>query len=190
MPLQIQNTRATAFTIPTDAPEADGTFAWTSTTLILVELSAGGVDGVGYTYSHSLAATLARDLMEQAVTGADPFDVSAVFARIRVMQRNYGSEGIAAAALSAIDMALWDLKAKLLGQPLVALLGRVRDAAPVYGSGGFTSYSDEQLTNQFRTWTEQGIPRVKMKVGHSSGAGYGSGTQRAPRNRRYGGAVR
>lgn len=162
---RIHNTRVTAYTIPTDAPEADGTFAWEQTTLVLVELEAGGVCGVGYTYSHGVAAPLARDLMKHAVEGADPFAIPAIYARIRELQRNYGSEGIAATALSAIDMALWDLQAKLLDEPLVRLLGQVRENAPVYGSGGFTSYSDEQLMRQLAGWVEQGIPRVKIKIG-------------------------
>ena len=162
---RIRETRASAFTIPTDAPEADGTFAWDSTTLIVVELAAGDAEGIGYTYSHATAAALAQDLMNRAVEGADPFRTAAIFAEMRKLQRNYGSEGIAATALSAIDMALWDLKSKLLGQPLANLLGRVRESAPVYGSGGFTTYDNAQLTAQLGGWVEQGIPSVKMKIG-------------------------
>lgn len=156
---------AAAFTIPTDAPEADGTFAWQQTTMIVVTVQAGDAEGLGYSYTHATAAPLARDLLKHAVTGYDALDVGAAFDRMRYFQRNYGREGIGAAALSAIDVALWDLKAKLLGQPLAGLLGKVREAAPVYGSGGFTSYSDAQLTDQFTKWVEQGISRVKMKVG-------------------------
>ncbi|ADW71283.1 enolase C-terminal domain-like protein [Granulicella tundricola] len=163
--LQIHNTRASAFTIPTDGPEADGTFAWDSTTLIVVEISVGGKEGIGYTYSHAVTASLALDLMQKTVEGADPFETSALFVKMRRMQRNYGSQGIAATALSAIDMALWDLKAKLLDLPLVNLLGRIREKTPVYVSGGFTTYTDSQLSKQLAGWVEQGIPRVKMKIG-------------------------
>jgi L-alanine-DL-glutamate epimerase-like enolase superfamily enzyme len=73
-------------------------------------------------------------------------------------------------AISAVDVALWDLKANLLNIPLVTLLGAVRTAVPIYGSGGFTSYSDEQLRNQLAGWVEQGIPRVKMKIGRDAKA--------------------
>ena len=155
----------TSYTVPTDAPEADGTFAWRQTTLVLVALDAGEAQGIGYTYSHKAAAPLARDLLQQAVLHADPFDIPAIFAKLRYFQRNYGREGLAATALSAIDIALWDLQAKLLGQPLAKRLGRMRDAAPVYGSGGFTSYADNQLCKQLTGWVEEDIPRVKMKVG-------------------------
>ncbi len=71
-------------------------------------------------------------------------------------------------AISAADCALWDLKARLLNLPLVTLLGQVYASAPVYGSGGFTSYSDQQLAAQLGGWVEQGIPRVKMKIGRDA----------------------
>ena len=154
-----------AYTIPTDAPEGDGTFAWDSTTLIVVELMCGNVKGLGYTYSHQTAALLARDLIDKAVAGQSAFETNSIFTKMRYEQRNYGREGVAATALSAVDVALWDLKAKLVGKPLVSLLGQVRDAAPLYGSGGFTTYDDTQLRNQLSGWVGQGIPRVKMKIG-------------------------
>lgn len=163
--VSIRGGAAASYSIPTDTPEADGTFAWKKTTLIVVTLDAGEAEGIGYTYSHQTCAPLIRDLLKQAVIGAVPFDSALLFSKLRYFQRNYGREGLAATALSAIDIALWDLKAKLLKQPLVSLLGKMRDGAPVYGSGGFTSYSDEQLRKQFEGWVSKGIPRVKMKVG-------------------------
>lgn len=161
----IRSGNARAFTIPTDAPEADGTIAWSSTTLIVVELHADNVTGIGYTYAHKTAAIVARELIERHCAGKDPFHTNEMFAAMRRSQRNYGSEGIAATALSAVDIALWDLKAKLLKLPLATLLGPVRTAAPVYGSGGFTTYTDNQLSTQLSGWVAQGIPRVKMKIG-------------------------
>ncbi|GAA3750381.1 enolase C-terminal domain-like protein [Terriglobus aquaticus] len=163
--MKITGGTATSYTVPTDAPEADGTFAWNSTTLIVVELKAGNATGLGYTYSHSVIAALCRDMIQKIVAGSDVWQSADLFHRMRVSQRNYGREGIGATALSAIDVAVWDLKAKLLQKPLVALLGQAHDAAPVYGSGGFTAYNDEQLTAQLAGWVAQGIPRVKMKIG-------------------------
>ena len=156
---------AQSFTIPTDAPEGDGTFEWNSTTLVVVRVRAADTEGIGYTYGHRLCAPLARALLMDEVVGHNAFDIAAAFSRMRRAQRNYGREGIAALALSAIDVALWDLKAKLLGVPLCSLLGQVRDGAPVYGSGGFTTYNDLQLSQQLGGWVADGIPRVKMKVG-------------------------
>src|SRR5262249_3139815 len=83
--------------------------------------------------------------------------------------RNLGRPGIASMAVAAVDTALWDLKARLLGLPLLALLGAVRDRIPAYGSGGFTSYTDRQLREQFAGWVESGLRRVKMKVGRNPG---------------------
>jgi L-alanine-DL-glutamate epimerase-like enolase superfamily enzyme len=156
---------AAAFTIPTDAPEGDGTFLWDSTTMVLVELACGDVKGVGYTYTHSTAAPLAQSLINEVIVGSDPFQANALFSRLLYKQRNYGRSGIAACALSAIDIALWDLRSKLMDQPLVHVLGQMREAAPVYGSGGFTTYTDAQLRNQLSGWISDGISRVKMKIG-------------------------
>ena len=163
--ITIRAGRSRSYTIPTDAPEADGTIAWDSTTMVLVEVEAGDKTGLGYTYAHKSAVLVARELVEKHCLGHDAMDIHELFGTMRRSQRNYGSGGIGSTALSAVDIALWDLKAKLLGQPLAKLLGTCRDSAPVYGSGGFTSYDDNQLRAQLGGWAEQGTPRVKMKIG-------------------------
>ncbi len=155
-----------AFEVPTDQPhESDGTLEWDSTTLVLVEVSAGGRTGLGYTYSHAAAARLIDGKLRGLVEGGDPLAVGALWERMHVAVRNLGQTGLGAQALSAVDNALWDLKARLLGVSLVDLLGPVREAVDVYGSGGFTSYGVDQLREQLSGWVERGIPRVKMKVG-------------------------
>lgn len=156
---------ARAYTIPTDAPEADGTITWDSTTLVMVQLDAGDAQGIGYTYGHRTCASVAQELITKYCVGKDPLDTNKLYAAMRQSQRNYGREGIGAAALSAVDIALWDLKARLLHQPLAKLLGLMREAAPVYGSGGFTTYTDAQLRKQLSGWVDAGIPSVKMKIG-------------------------
>lgn len=163
--IKIESGLARSFKIPTDAPEADGTFAWSSTTIIVVTLEAGGMSGLGYSYTDTSAAALANTLIKDVVTGMHAFDTPGIYACLFARLRNLGPEGIGATALSAIDMAAWDLKAKLLDLSLTELLGRIRTAVPVYGSGGFTSYDDGQLTAQLGGWAEEGIPRVKMKIG-------------------------
>ena len=62
--------------------------------------------------------------------------------------RNAGQPGIGSMAASAVDIALWDLKARLLGLPLYRALPAFRDEVPVYGSGGFTNYPLSRLTEQ------------------------------------------
>jgi L-alanine-DL-glutamate epimerase-like enolase superfamily enzyme len=156
--------RVSAFTVPTDAPESDGTAEWDSTTVVVVEASSRGETGLGYTYSPAAAAKLVEQQLAEVVRGRDAFAVAELWEAMARTLRNPGRPGIGFCALSAVDQALWDLKARLLGLPLVDLLGRARDEAPVYGSGGFTSYSLERIREQLGGWIEQGIPRVKMKV--------------------------
>ncbi len=109
----------------------------------------------------------ASDMLAGVVKGRDAMGVPGAWSAMVAAIRNLGRPGIASMAISAVDTALWDLKARLLDVPLVTLLGAVRDAAPVYGSGGFTSYSDRQLRDQLSGWVEAGIPRVKMKIGRN-----------------------
>jgi L-alanine-DL-glutamate epimerase-like enolase superfamily enzyme len=157
---------ASAYKVPTDAPEADGTLAWDHTVLVVAEVRAGGKSGLGYTYCTQQAATLVNDLLAPLLLGTSAWDIPRSHAAMRRAVRNIGATGVAAMAISALDVALWDLKAKLLGVPLVVLLGQVRDAVPVYGSGGFTSYDDAKLRDQLSGWVERdGCRWVKMKIG-------------------------
>jgi L-alanine-DL-glutamate epimerase-like enolase superfamily enzyme len=156
---------ASAYRIPTDAPEADGTLAWDSTVLVRVTAEAGGVAGWGYTYATVSAAHFIGEALEKAVSGKDALSPAAAWSAMTRAVRNQGLCGTSAMAISAVDNALWDLKARLLGCPLARLLGAVRPSIPVYGSGGFTSYDTRRLQTQLRGWVEQGMGRVKMKVG-------------------------
>ena len=153
------------YTIPTEHPEADGTFSWNSTTMVLVEASAGDETGLGYSYTHRAAASLIEHTLAEVVLGRSALDVDGAWNAMLHAIRNLGRPGIVSSAIAAMDIALWDLKARMLGVPLVSLLGAVREGAPVYGSGGFTSYSVRQLCQQLAGWVRQGIPRVKMKIG-------------------------
>jgi L-alanine-DL-glutamate epimerase-like enolase superfamily enzyme len=165
----IEHVVASAFRIPTDAPEADGTLAWDHTTLVVAEVSAAGMSGLGYTYASEEAARLIGGLLAQVIDGEDAFAIPKVWERMLAAVRNLGSRGVCANAISAVDAALWDLKARCLGQPLVRLLGTLRDAVPIYGSGGFTSYSSERLADQLASWVERdGCHWVKMKVGSAA----------------------
>jgi L-alanine-DL-glutamate epimerase-like enolase superfamily enzyme len=166
----VERVHVAAYTVPTETPESDGTLAWTSTTIVVVELEAGGVRGLGYTYAPVAAATLIEDRLAERVQGRDVFAIPAIWAELQQSVRNAGQPGIAAMAISALDTALWDAKARMLGLPLALLLGPARDRVPVYGSGGFTSYSTEQLVAQLGGWVSQGITRVKMKVGRDPNA--------------------
>jgi L-alanine-DL-glutamate epimerase-like enolase superfamily enzyme len=132
---------------------------------VLVEAHGGGCAGIGYTYGDAATGVLVRDTLAPVVEGRDALDVRPTTERLRHACRNLGRPGIGAMAIAAIDTALWDLKARLLGLPLVTLLDAVHDSVPVYGSGGFTSLTNDALGAQLAGWVEDGIPRVKMKVG-------------------------
>ena len=162
----VTDVRARAYTIPTDKPEADGTFAWDSTTLVVVNVDGGGKTGLGYTYTHGSIVALIESTLKEVVVGTDAMDPPGAFAAMQRAVRNMGRQGLAATAISAVDAALWDLKAKLLEVPLCTLLGRVRKSVPIYGSGGFTTYSLEELKQQLTDWVERdGCRFVKMKIG-------------------------
>lgn len=163
--------RAEAYRIPTDAPEGDGTMAWSATTMVVVWASAEGVTGLGYTYGPAGIVALVGELLAPCVSDADPDDVPAAWLAMRRNVRNAGWPGLVAMSLSAVDCALWDLKARRHNLPLARLLGRARDAVPVYGSGGFTTYDAKRQHAQLSRWVfEEGIPRVKIKIGESDGA--------------------
>ncbi|HEU6449217.1 MAG TPA: enolase C-terminal domain-like protein [Verrucomicrobiae bacterium] len=161
----IDQCEVTAFKVPTDSPESDGTLEWDSTTLVLVHLRAGKFGGIGYTYSHESCVPLIKEKLFSFVRGADPTAIPEIYGKMNGAMRNFGRRGLASSAIAAIDIALWDLKARMFGLPLVKLIGAVREKIPAYGSGGFTSYSDQQLCRQFEKWVEEDFSMVKMKVG-------------------------
>jgi L-alanine-DL-glutamate epimerase-like enolase superfamily enzyme len=161
----IETVEARVHELPTDAPESDGTLEWDSTTIIVVEARAGGEAGLGYTYTDAAAAHVVEAKLAEAVRGHDALDVEGGWHAMSAALRNVGRPGLGFMAVSAVDIALWDLKARLLGVSLVDLLDAPHAEVPIYGSGGFCSYSDERLSTQLAGWVEQGIPRVKMKVG-------------------------
>ena len=162
---EIDRVAISAYVVPTIAPESDGTAEWRETTLVLAELSAAGETGLGYTYADLATARLAQDLLAEHIRGKDPFDTPGVHEAMVHAVRNHGRSGVSGMAISALDVACWDLKAKLLRVPLAKLIGMVRPSIPGYGSGGFTSLSEPELQRQLGGWAEQGFSMVKMKVG-------------------------
>lgn len=158
---------AHAYEIPVDGPdgkESDGTLEWGSTTLVVVEVEAGGETGLGFTYGHAACAEVVRGTLADVVRGRDALAVGGAWEAMAAALRNAGRPGVGFMALSAVDVALWDLKARLLGVPLVDLLPRYRDAVPIYGSGGFCNYPLDRLQEQLGDWVADGIPRVKLKT--------------------------
>jgi L-alanine-DL-glutamate epimerase-like enolase superfamily enzyme len=159
-----------AYRVPTEQTETDGTYSWDATTVVVVRAHAHDHWGLGFSYAARASAVLVDELLSDVIVGRDPFDVPGAWLAMVQKIRNVGRPGIASMAIAAIDTALWDLKARLLDVSLARLLGLSRPAVPVYGSGGFTSYTDEQLVAQLGGWVHDGgIPRVKMKIGTDRG---------------------
>jgi L-alanine-DL-glutamate epimerase-like enolase superfamily enzyme len=166
----IEAVEVSVYVVPTEGPESDGTLEWDRTTMVVVDVAAGGARGFGYTYADGATAAVIRQALAPQVRGGDVFAIPTLNARMLRAIRNLGRPGIAAMAISAVDTALWDTKARLLRLPLSALLGIARPCVPAYGSGGFTSYTTERLQAQLGGWAEQGMKLVKMKVGRDAGA--------------------
>jgi L-alanine-DL-glutamate epimerase-like enolase superfamily enzyme len=160
----IEAVRSRAYTIPTDEPEQDGTMDWDSTTLVVAEVEAGGRTGLGYTYGSSALTGLVTGKLAGVLCDRNVSDVAGAWEAMGAAIRNEGRPGIGMMAISALDVAMWDLKARLLGVSLADLIGAAHDDVPIYGSGGFTSYSLAQLAVQAEGWMEARIPRVKIKT--------------------------
>jgi L-alanine-DL-glutamate epimerase-like enolase superfamily enzyme len=158
------------YVIPTDAPEADGTLTWDKTTMVVVTAHAGGERGLGWSYTSAAAQAVVSEDLAATVIGRDAFDIAGTAEAMARQVRNIGRPGVAAMAISAVDIALWDLKARLLARSLTSLLGRAARDVPVYGSGGFTSYDDTRTRQQLSEWAQkERIGRVKIKIGESWG---------------------
>jgi L-alanine-DL-glutamate epimerase-like enolase superfamily enzyme len=165
------STVATAvYEFPTAAPESDGTLTWASTTAVVAEVEAAGQRGLGWTYSSPAAAVVVDGPLASAVRGRDALDVPGSWEAMVRACRNLGRPGIVSAAIAAVDIALWDLKARLLGVPLHRLFGRARDGVPIYGSGGFTSLTAGELREQVDGWLDAGCTAMKIKVGQDWGS--------------------
>jgi L-alanine-DL-glutamate epimerase-like enolase superfamily enzyme len=131
----VENVAVSCYTIPTETSESDGTLSWTETTLVLVEAQAGGEKGIGYSYADVATGKLVESLLSDVMKGINAFDVPGAHDFMLHKIRNLGRPGITSMAISAVDNALWDLKARLLGVSLLDLLGAVRESAMIYGSG-------------------------------------------------------
>jgi L-alanine-DL-glutamate epimerase-like enolase superfamily enzyme len=168
---QIDAVTAQVYEIPTDAPEADGTLPWSSTTLVLAEVAAGGRNGLGYTYADGACGALITGPLAGTLTGHSALDITGRWEAMVAGMRNNGRPGLVSCAISAVDTALWDLKGKLLDLPVCRLLGMAHEAVPIYGSGGFTTYDERTTRAQVERWVDEWqIPRVKIKIGESWGS--------------------
>jgi len=165
--IAITGTSVHAYKIPTEEPESDGTLQWDHTILVLVEIKAADKKGIGYTNADVSSAHFIREHLFPAIKGEDVMDNTQIWDKMNHEVRNLGRPGISSMAISAVDTALWDLKAKCLELPLCKLLGQKHKNMQVYASGGFTSYDASELFDNFSKEKENGHTRFKMKIGSS-----------------------
>ncbi len=159
-----------SYTVPTDQVEADGTLSWDSTTVVAAEVRAAGQAGLGWTYTSGAGGLVIDGELRHAVCGLSVLDVPGAHEAMVRACRNLGRPGVVSSAISAVDIALWDCKARVLGVALADLFGRVTEGVALYGSGGFTTYDEPTARAQLERWTHDwAIPRVKIKIGESWG---------------------
>jgi L-alanine-DL-glutamate epimerase-like enolase superfamily enzyme len=151
--------------VPTEHPESDGTATWDATTIVIAEVRAGGATGLGYSYVTGAAAAVIEDVLAPALQALDADAIPAAMTRMVQAVRNHGRQGIASCAIAAVDVALWDLKARRLGVSVATLLGPARTRVPVYASGGFTSTPPDELAREIAGYAARGYQRVKIKIG-------------------------
>jgi L-alanine-DL-glutamate epimerase-like enolase superfamily enzyme len=166
----VKSVSSRTFTVPTDQPEADGTLSWHATTMVTAEIVAGGVVGLGWTYASDACRVVIEGLLAEIVADRDVLDIPACHEAMVRACRNLGRPGVVSCAISAVDIALWDCKARLLNVALADLFGRCADDVTLYGSGGFTTYDEASARAQLEQWVgEWEFDRVKIKIGEHWG---------------------
>jgi len=167
--MTIEEVRTDWLRIPLSQPIADSTHVLRFIDLILVEIRAGDHVGTSYMLSFDYAPALLKGIVDQElkrhVLGQPADAIRAVYQRNLAATEYIGREGVAMWGISAIDVALWDLLARRLGVPAAVLFGQNTTAVPVYGSGGWLSYTDEQLADEVAGYVARGFAGVKLKVG-------------------------
>src|SRR5665647_1232205 len=163
--MRIDAVTVKAFEFPTTHPERDGTLVWKSTKLVTVEVTAGNKLGLGYTYADQATGEFIAEHALALIKGSETSDHLQIVEKIKRQCRNLGNSGVASMALSAVDTALWDLKACLMDVSIQELLGKRRESVPFYGSGLFIDDSEEELREQIKAFQVLGLRSFKMKIG-------------------------
>lgn len=140
--------------------------------IIAVVSTDTGIDGVGVTYcevGNEAITAFAEKVIEPLIIGENPFDTEIIWHKISQVFRAAGRKGLAFFPLSAVDIALWDIKGKVLDIPLYRLFGGNDPQVPAYRSGGWTSYTEEQLVDYALQAKDAGYSMIKIKVGVNGG---------------------
>jgi L-alanine-DL-glutamate epimerase-like enolase superfamily enzyme len=166
--MQISSVRATPLNLPVSV-SVSGRTKSTSLSLCIVdvELDDGRI-GTGMTAitEEEVVGSIVNDIAGHALVGMDPLRHEQIWERLYWLLAPRGQSGYASHAIAAIDLALWDLKGQILGQPCWRLLGGARSQVPVYATFGFAFFEREELADAARSWVDRGFRRLKMTVGH------------------------
>lgn len=132
-----------------------------------------GAEGVGYTLGYNgstMIADVVNEILAPLIVGADPRDTEKLWRRMFDETNQVGRKGLVLRAISIVDIALWDIKAKAAEQPLYKFLGAYTDEVPAYASGGYyrEGKGTEGLREELQRYVDNGHEMVKMKVGMRS----------------------
>ena len=143
----------------------DSTLRYDKASMAIIELKTdAGLSGYGITIKDDIA-DLVKNRLKPILIGRDPLDIEDLWQEMFLQMRGAGRKGLCLVALSAVDIALWDLKGKILNLPLYKIFGGSKKFIPTYSSGGWTSYTMEELLNEMKSFVDLGYTTIKMKVG-------------------------
>ncbi len=157
-------------TVPTSEPMARN---YAQQKLVVAEISTDeGVKGLGYSLVFGGGGAEAvhaymETRLKPVLLGEDPLFVERLWERMFRADMGIKKQGIAAYALSALDIGLWDIAGKAAGLPLYKLWGAVTDRVPAYGSGGWSKYSERELIAEAEKYAALGCKHYKMKIHHA-----------------------
>lgn len=168
LPMKIARIQAIPLNLPVTVRVTSGSKC-TSVSVCLVEVETDtGLVGTGMTAitEEEVVRSVVDDIIAQHLIGLDPMAHEAAWERMYWLLTPRGQSGYASHAMAAVDLALWDLKGRILDQPCWRLLGGARSAVPVYATFGFAFLDRDELTEAARAWVNRGFKRLKMTVGH------------------------
>ena len=141
-----------AYTVPTELPEADGTLAWDKTTVVVVDVETrAGVRGLGFAYGHTAMVDVIKQTLVPEILGRDVRDTTDAWSAMVRSIRNLGRPGIASMAISAVDLALWDAKARASAPAAASRARRRSDIARARSMAAAVS-RPTRCTNCSRSW--------------------------------------
>jgi len=166
--MKITNIDVSTMDVP-NGPPVNAFYAGSSYVIARIQTDEG-IEGLGYTMlMGGMGASSVRAYLEDnivpLVIGRDPLQIGAIWADMYENDRGLRKKGIPVYAMSAIDIGLWDILGKSVDRPVWHLLGAHKDKIPVYGSGGFLSYTVDQLVEEAEGFRKQGVGHYKFKLG-------------------------